>query len=247
MDATADLDATRTGPTMQRARELAELDLTAGAQALGVRRRQLRSVERGRCGVALDVVERAVVVYGEDLALPSRQDLLHPTDPGLLVVGEETVRLDPSGHDDVRVLADYVAAVRRQRGVAADEPVPFRAHDLVQLARILDLGAADLRQHLVVAADLAAEEARRTARTLVVTGLCLAVAAAAPNSSAPDEPSSAAVHAASIPAAVGAAVPSAAPVDSWLARGGRVEGAPTGRSARIDALEDLMAELRSAT
>lgn len=222
MAAVLDLDTTRTGPTMRRARELASLDLTAGARAVGVGRSDLRSIERGRRRVQLDVLERAVVAYGDvDLVLPPRRDLVHPGDPSLLVVGDEIIRVDRAGSGNEQVLVDYVAAVRRQRRVAPDAAVPFRAHDLVQLAGVLDLATSDLARQLARVAGLSSEPAQRSARRLVLTGLCLAVSGARPQDR--DD------------------------VDgSWLAR----DRSGAGRrlpSTRFDEIEVLMAEFRSAT
>lgn len=212
----------RTGPTLRRARELACLDLTAGARALDVRRSELRSIERGRRAAGVDLLERAVRTYGDDgLVLPPRQDLLHPVDPTLLVVGDEMLSIGPEPHDDERVLADYVAAVRRQRRVALDAPVPFRAHDLVQLAGVLDLASPELERQLGELARLPSEPAHRSARCLVLTGLCLAVEQGRPPS---------------VDAGDG----------SWLARD-RCGVGVRAPSTRFDEIEQLMAEFRSAT
>lgn len=208
---------------MRRARELAGLDLTGGSRAIGIGRGELRSVERGRRVVSTAVLERAIEVYGSDgLALPPRRDLVHPSDPTLLVIGDETVRLDPGRADDREVLAAYVAAVRRQRGLLPDEEVPFRSHDLVALARVLDLSAVDLEQQLSSAARLATDRARRAARSLVLTGLSFVAVGATPS-------------------------PGTDADSSWLARGTVGASAPTERPSCLDELEGLMADLRSAT
>lgn len=167
------------GPALRRARELAGMDRSAAARAVGVRRRDLRGIEAGYRPAATTVLERALSVYGdEDLDLPPRQDLRHPTDPNLLVIGDEVVRVDPFRDDDRRVLADYVAAVRRQRGLDPEAEVPFRSADLVQLASVLDLAAPDMERQLRLAAGMDDVSARRAARLLVLTGLALALAGA---------------------------------------------------------------------
>lgn len=222
MVAVTQIDTSVTGPTMRRARELAGLDLGGGARSVGVRRSELRSIERGRRPVRLDVLERAVEAYGDDgVALPPRQDLVHPSDPTLLVVGDETVRIDPlrSGNDGL--LADYVAAVRRQRGLGPADDVPFRSHDMVQLARVLDLSAGDLESQLERVAGLEPDSARSSTRTLVLTGLCLAVAGARPDQERSDDA-------------------------AWLIRGAGGSRPVALRAARLDELEHLIAELRSA-
>ena len=163
------------GPALRRAREMAGLDRADAARRVGVGRRDLRGIESGVRPVSTTVLERAISVYGDDdLDLPPRQDLRHPTHPHLLVIGDEVVHVDPFRDDDSDVLADYVAAVRRQRGLDPDAEVRFRSADLVQLASVLDLAAPDLERRLRRAAKMDDVPARRAARLLVLTGLALA-------------------------------------------------------------------------
>lgn len=167
------------GPALRRAREMAGLDRADAARRVGVGRRDLRGIESGVRPVSTTVLERAISVYSDDdLDLPPRQDLRHPTHPHLLVIGDEVVHADPFRDDDSDVLADYVAAVRRQRGLDPDAEVHFRSADLVQLASVLDLAAPDLERRLRRAAGMDDVPARRAARLLVLTGLALALAGA---------------------------------------------------------------------
>ncbi|HNG24650.1 MAG TPA: helix-turn-helix transcriptional regulator [Microthrixaceae bacterium] len=167
------------GPALRRAREMAGLDRADAARRVGVGRRDLRGIESGVRPVSTAVLERAISVYGDDdLDLPPRQDLRHPTHPHLLVIGDEVVHVDPFRDDDSDVLADYVAAVRRQRGLGPDAEIRFRSADLVQLASVLDLAAPDLERRLRRAAKMDDVPARRAARLLVLTGLALALAGA---------------------------------------------------------------------
>lgn len=208
---------------MRRARELAELDLTAGALAVGVRRRELRAVERGRREIDPSLVERAVDAYGgDDLHLPPRRDLVGPSDPEHLVVGEERIRIDPGRADDVGLLVGYVAAVRRQRGLGPEEAVPFRSHDLVQLAAVLDLSREDLEGRLSEIAGLGGAPARRSVRMLVLTGLSLALQGLRPERTGTGD-------------------------SSWLARDAGPSAPRRIGADRLGEIEDLMAELRSAT
>ena len=262
------------GPTMRRARELAGLDRGVAASGLGVRARDLRVIESGRRPADVVLVERALQVYGGDrLDLPPRQDLIHPLDRNVLVVGDEQVRIDPNRSDDTAVLVGYVAAVRRQRGLEVAAVVRFRANDLVQLAAVLDLEATDLVDRLRRVTGLDSDPAVQAARRIVLAGLALAIAGPraqdAPRFWTPaaaglrqhdaqrraaSKPTGRARRAS--PESSGSAGASASdssagsePVvtpSSWLAR---ADGRPTSRPgslARLDALAELVAEARSS-
>ena len=167
------------GVAMRRARELAGIDRATAATEMGVPRRDLRAIERGRRGADVAVLERAIDLYGgASLDLPPRVDLVHPSDPYLLVIGDEQVRVDPFRDDDGEVLAEYVAAVRRQRGLETAAVVRFRSHDLVQLASVLDLSSGDLADRLRRLTGLDRDPAIQAARRLVLTGLALAIVGA---------------------------------------------------------------------
>jgi len=212
-----------TGPMMRHARELAGLRLGRGASVLGIGWVELRAIERGRRSAPRDVLERAIEAYGDiELMLPPRQDLIRYGDPTCLVVGEEVVRLDPGRNGNEGLLCEYVAAVRRQRGLDVKAPVAFRAHDLVQLAGVLDLGTVELERQLAEVAGLPSDPARRAARTLVLTGLCLVVAG------------------------MGSAVLASGEM-TWLSGDLRADVPPSEVSSRLGELEELMAQLRSAT
>lgn len=167
------------GVAMRRARELAGVDRSTAATEIGVGRWDLRAIESGRRGADVAVVQRAIDLYGgERLDLPQRVDLVSPADPYLLVIGDEQVQVDPFRDDDGEVLAAYVAAVRRQRGLEPAAVVRFRAVDLVQLASILDLSSGDLADRLRRLTGLDRDPAIQAARRLVLTGLAMAIVAA---------------------------------------------------------------------
>lgn len=256
------MDTLSTGLTMRRARELAGMSRGAAAERVGIARRELREIERGHAAPSVDVLDRALTVYGgDDLVLPPRQDLVHPTDPHLLVVGHDLVRVDPFRDDDSQVLADYVAAVRRQRRLTDHAEVRFRAHDLVQLANVLDLTAADLEVRLAEATGTGSDPAHRAARLLVLTGLAMALAGATTTTTAED-------HAwvlpavdrplfdvAARPAPVDAVEPAPAPLfsvaerggavvhdASWLARDGSRPTFTTVPSVRLEAIAELVSQ-----
>lgn len=155
------------------------MDRASAAHAVGIGRRDLRAIERDRRPADSQVLESALRAYGgEGLDLPPRQDLVRECEPGVLVIGDERVRVDPFRDDDESVLVDYVAAVRRQRGLGATDVVRFRSNDLVQLAAVLDLGSDQLERQLQRIAGLEHDPAVRAARTLVLTGLAMALAGA---------------------------------------------------------------------
>lgn len=221
-------DTVRTGPTLQRARELAGMATADAARAIGVTRRELRDIERGRRAVTVDLVDRALHAYGaDDLALPPRQDLVSRDDPTLLVIGTDTVRVDPCRESDRDVLVEYVAAVRRQRGLGPDDSVRLRSHDLVQLAGVLDLSSDRLEGQLRDVMGAPSEEATRMARVLVLTGLCLAVSGTAWR---------------------GAGRSGAASADSsWLAREPRRPSPSAIGSACLETLAELVGERAGET
>ena len=167
------------GLAMRRARELAGIDRASAASEMGVGRWDLRAIESGRRGADVAVVERAIDIYGgARLDLPPRVELVHPADPYLLVIGDEQVRVDPFRDDDGEVLAAYVDAVRRQRGLESAAVVRFRSDDLVQLASVLDLSSADLAERLRRLTGLDRDPAIQAARRLILTGLAMAIAGA---------------------------------------------------------------------
>jgi transcriptional regulator with XRE-family HTH domain len=168
------------GTTLRRARELAEIDDRQAARALGVSRRRLHRIESGSTEVPADLIDRAVREYGSDrFELPDRQELVHPDDPDVLRVGTERIPFDPVFDGNRTVLVRYLAAVRRQRGLDADDPVEFRSADLAALAGVLDLTADDLDRELSSLAGLDGATSRRTVRMLVLTGLCVLAAGGA--------------------------------------------------------------------
>jgi len=173
---------TTTGGALRRARELAGLSTGGAARRMGVPSSTVRAWETGRATPTATQVEAAARLYGNDLAQmwPDRTPLAHPSRPGVLVVGEETVDLgsDELGRrpDNHTVLVQYLAAVRRQRGMAPRERIELRGNDIVSLARVLDLDDADLDAELQQLLDLTPTGSRMTVRAMVVASL-MAVAA----------------------------------------------------------------------
>ena len=178
MSATSTIDP---GPRLRRARELAGLRERSAAKTLGVRRTQLRAWESGTDTPDADELARLVELYSADLAQvwPDRQPLLSPAEPGVLIVGDERVDLHldtDSPIDNRAVLTRYLAAVRRQRGEAADARVELRAADIDSLATVLDLSDVDLERQLAELLDLTPAGARFTARAMMVGGMTVIAA-----------------------------------------------------------------------
>ena len=173
---------TTTGGALRRARELAGLSTGGAARRMGVPSSALRAWENGRAAPTPHQVEVAATLYGNDLAQlwPDRSPLQHPSRPGVLVIGTETVDVgsDEVGRrpDNHTVLVQYLAAVRRQRGLAPDERVDLRGNDVTALARVLDLDDAHLDAELQRLLDLTPTGSRMTLRAMVVASL-MAVAA----------------------------------------------------------------------
>lgn len=177
-----DTTTTTTGGAMRRARELAGLSTGGAARRMGVPSSTLRAWETGRAAPSAEQVEVAARLYGHDLhqLWPERSPLVHPSRPGELVIGTETVevRADELGRrpDNHTVLVQYLAAVRRQRGQQPDERIDLRGSDIVSLARVLDLDDASLDAELQRLLDLTPTGSRMTLRAMVIASL-MAVAA----------------------------------------------------------------------
>ena len=179
------LDETTTGRALERLRQLSGMSERAAARRFGVKPSILRSWECHRTSPDADEIARAVTVYGRDLgdAIAPRTPLTDPTRPGVLIVGEEEVvvadHLVPgsSTHEDNGdLLSAYLAAVRRQRGLADIDRVDLRSEDLEALAVELDLGDAHLQQLLADMLDLTPAGAQFTVRTLLVGALVALIA-----------------------------------------------------------------------
>jgi transcriptional regulator with XRE-family HTH domain len=171
-----------TGHALRRARELADMSERAAARSLGVRRSTLRDWEADRAAPDAEQLAAAVRLFSVDLETiwPDRRPLVSADDPGVLNVGTERVPVETDpvvDSDGVRridnrvVLTRYLAAVRRQRGLAATERVDLRAVDIASLAHVLDLDDAALETQLAELLELTPAGARWTMRALVVGGL----------------------------------------------------------------------------
>ena len=174
MDDPAGMGDPSVGLMLRRARQMADLDDAAAARCVGITRRRLRRIETGRAGAPAELIDRAVNAYGRDrFVLPDRHDLWQPDEPGVIWIGAERLPFDPVLDGNRTLLIRYLGAVRRQRGLDDDDPVEFRAADLVALATVLDLNADGLERELSSLAGLDRGAARRTVRMLLLTALCV--------------------------------------------------------------------------
>ncbi len=140
---------------------------------------------------------------------PDRHPLVSDAEPGVLLVGDERIEV---GGANRTVLTRYLAAVRRQRGLAPDGPVELRATDLASLSTVLDLDDAALESELAELLDLSPADARWTVRALMV-GALMAVGATGVVGSSLLSPAGATTIAATPVAPVAAEVSAPAPAD----------------------------------
>jgi transcriptional regulator with XRE-family HTH domain len=183
------LDTITTGHALRRSRELSGLSERAAARALGVRRATLRAWEADQATPDAEQIELATVVYGhgtEDV-WAERAPLVDPEQPGLLVVGSERITVWSNGDagqvDNRDVIARYLAAVRRQRGVEDHDDIALRADDLGALSMVLDLDDDELQSILMELLDLTPAGAQWAIRSMLVGGLVAMVATGALGSS----------------------------------------------------------------
>lgn len=176
-----------TADALRRARELAGMSERSAARRLGIPRTLLREWEAGTAVPGADDVEQAVRLYSADLnrIWPDRRPLVRDEEPGVLVVGDDRIDVVVDGVqlDNRAVLTCYLAAVRRQRGLAGDQSVELRSDDISSLASVLDLDDAELEGLLSELLELTPAGARWTMRALVVGGLMSLAATAAVGSS----------------------------------------------------------------
>ncbi len=149
---------------------------------------KLRAYENGDEPVPADVCARLAEVYGESLTAHVPLRVAPAIEPG----------------DTEAVIAQYVALVRRLRGVREGDTFPLRANDLAALSAALEIDSDMIEQHIVDALGCSRDEARTLHRELLSRKVVLPVAGLAAGFLA-----LAGVHAASASAA--ATAPAAPP------------------------------------
>ncbi|HEV8624123.1 MAG TPA: helix-turn-helix transcriptional regulator [Acidimicrobiia bacterium] len=139
-----------TGSRVFAAREAKGLSLRRAARRLGVSPRALRGWERGREDIPFTVRQSMVKLYG----LPSEQ--LIPERPaagaagrdgsnGMIRIGSVTFVTHDADDDSLQA---FLAAVRRERGLAPNAPLAVRASDAAVLAELLGGTAEDIVRNL---------------------------------------------------------------------------------------------------
>ena len=139
-----------TGSRVFVAREAKGLSLRRAARRLGVSPRMLRTWERGREDIPFATRQAMVKLYG--LA----PEVLVPERPGRGEAGRDersgTIRIGSvtfAVHDaDDQSLRAFLAAVRQERGLAADAPLAVRASDAEMLAELLGGTAEEIVRNL---------------------------------------------------------------------------------------------------
>jgi transposase-like protein len=175
-----------TGLRVLAAREKKGLSLRRAARRLGVSPRALRGWERGRSDIPFAVRQSMVALYGlprEELISDRRVDAERDGSNGTIRIG--SVVFTARGADDDSLRA-FLAAVRRERGMAKHAPLAVRADDAELLAEVLggspEAIVHNLRRLLGVdereAVELGRWMLRRTAVAgALVVGLVAGVAA----------------------------------------------------------------------
>ncbi len=126
-----------TGLRVLAAREKKGLSLRRAARRLGVSPRTLRGWERGRSDIPFAARQSMVALYGlrrEELISDRRADAVRDGSNGTIRIGSVTFAAHAADDDSLRA---FLAAVRRERGVAQDAPLAVRASDAELLAQVL--------------------------------------------------------------------------------------------------------------
>lgn len=135
-------DRRTTGNRVFAARQARGLSLRRAARRLGASPRALRNWERGREDIPFTVRQAMVALYGiapEQLVPERRAEAAREGEPGMIRIGSVTFELHQADDDSLRA---FLAAVRRERGLAPGAGLAVRASDAEGLAQLLG-GTAD--------------------------------------------------------------------------------------------------------
>lgn len=177
------IDQSQTAQALGRLRTLSGYSQRAAARQLGVRGTVLRSWEEGSVLPTATQMDALLSLYGRDVKelLKPRQPLVSADQPGVLRIGSRSVdtvsiRVDASNASEAnrRIVAQYLAAVRSERGSAPGDLVELRAVDMRQLADVLDLSDQNLEELLATQLDLTPAGAQFAVRAVLVAGLMTA-------------------------------------------------------------------------
>jgi transcriptional regulator with XRE-family HTH domain len=139
-----------TGSRVHAARESKELSLRRAARRLGVSPRALRGWEHGREDIPFAVRQSMVKLYGlaPEQLIPERPaagTAGRDGSNGMIRIGSVTFATHDADDDSLRA---FLAAVRRERGVAPDAPLAVRSSDAEVLAELLGGTADDIVRNL---------------------------------------------------------------------------------------------------
>ena len=126
-----------TGNRVLAARQAKKLSLRRAARRLGVSPRALRNWERGREDIPFTVRQAMVALYGmapEQIIPERRAEAAREGGTGMIRIGSVTFELHQADDDSLRA---FLAAVRRERGLAAGARLAVRASDAEALAGLL--------------------------------------------------------------------------------------------------------------
>jgi transcriptional regulator with XRE-family HTH domain len=214
-----------TGSLVLAGREAKGLSLRRAARRLGVSPRALRNWERGRESIPFAARQAMVTLY--DIA----PELLTPARPtagarhgnnGTIRIGSVTFTAHEGDDDSLRA---FLAAVRRERGLAPGAELAVRASDAELLADLLGGSAesilANLQRLLGISETEAAELSRWMFRRTAVAGalaIGLVAGAVATGALSPNPPAAGAGQASAVEAPAGDTV--APPADpNWAVIG----------------------------
>jgi helix-turn-helix protein len=137
-----------TGNRVGAARQAKGLSLRRAARRLGVSPRFLRGWERGREDIPFAVRQSMVQLYSlppEQLTPERGAAGRRDADTGTIRIGSVTFAVHDADDDSLR---GFLAAVRRERGLALDAPLAVRASDAAVLAELLGGTAEDIVRNL---------------------------------------------------------------------------------------------------
>ncbi|MCB1256376.1 MAG: helix-turn-helix transcriptional regulator [Microthrixaceae bacterium] len=174
------LDDSQIAAALGRLRTLSGLSQRAAARSIGVRLTVLRSWEARQSSPTRSQLATAIAVYGHDVEqlLSTRTDLDSPSSPGMLQVGSTLIdtleiraNFETSSDANARILSEYLAAVRQERGTKTLEAVELRSVDLARLADVLDISDSQLGDILADQLNLTPAGGLLATRAVLVAAL----------------------------------------------------------------------------
>lgn len=174
------LDDSQIAAALGRLRTLSGMSQRAAARGIGVRLAVLRSWETRQSSPTRSQLATTIAVYGHDVAqlLATRTGLDSPNSPGVLQVGStliDTLEIRANNENPTdanrRILSEYLAAVRHERGTKTLEAVELRSVDLAKLADVLDISDSQLGDILADQLNLTPAGGLLATRAVLVAAL----------------------------------------------------------------------------